>query len=291
MGNYLTAQGVARQENVQATYLSKEDAQRLYATNANFRAEVDRLIAEDARLNTQHTDFVSGTFNPLSAQVGNLRTDLTGLQTTVTENNTAFNTWKNQQYNPLSTQVGTLETNLGTLQTNFNGLDSAYYGFVENQYNPLSTQVGTLGTNLNNLRDTVGANNAAFVTWRNEEYNPVATQVGTLQGQYTTLNNNFSNHQSEYNKFSAGVRRDLGNEILRVENKFDTALGRYATLEQVENLNGAVQSGLSASEVATIKSVLGSTEFGDAISSLGIQRQQTTTTPPSYLRTRNYMLY
>jgi hypothetical protein len=262
MGNYLTAQGVARQENVQATYLSKEDAQRLYATNANFRAEVDRLIAEDARLNTQHTDFVSGTFNPLS------------------------------------TQVGTLGTNLGTLTTNFNGLDSAYYGFVENQYNPLSTQVETLGTNLNNLRDTVGANNDAFVTWRNEEYNPVATQVGTLQGQYTTLNNNFSNHQSEYNKFSAGVRTDLGNEILRVENKFDTALGRYATLEDVENLTGAVQSGLSATEVATIKSVLRSTEFGDALTSLGIQRQQqtttnttNTTTPPSYLRTRNYMLY
>lgn len=298
MGNYLTAQGVARQGEVNATYLSKEDAQRLYATNANFRAEVDRLIAEDARLNTQHTDFVSGTFNPLSTQVGNLRTDINGLRTDVNANNTAFNTWKEQTYNPLSTQVGTLETNLGTLQTNFNGLDSAYYGFVENQYNPLSTQVETLGTNLNNLRDTVSTNNDAFVTWRNEQYNPVATQVGTLQGQYTTLNNNFTNHISEYNKFSAGIRRDLGNEILSLRNNIEGQLGRYATLEDVENLTSAVQTGLSATEVDTIKSILRSTEFGDALTSLGIQRQQqtttnttNTTTPPSYLRTRNYMLY
>lgn len=284
MGNYLTSQGVARQENVQANYLSKEDAQRLYATNSTFRAEVDRLIAEDARLNTQHSDFVSATYNPLSTQVGTLRNELSGLQSTVTENNSALNTWKTQQYEPLSAQVG-------TLNTNFNALDSAYYGFIENQYNPLSTQVETLGTNYNNLNTTVTANNNAFTTWRNEVYNPVSTQVETLQGQYNTLNNNHTNHISEYNKFSAGIRRDLGNEILRVENNFNSELGRYATLDDVRNLNSAVQSGLNANEVATIKSIFASNEFGDALTSLGIQQQNTQTTPPSYLRTRSYMFY
>ena len=148
-----------------------------------------------------------------------------------------------------------------------------------------------LGTNLNNLRDTVSTNNDAFVSWRNEQYNPVATQVGTLQGQYTALNNNFNNHISEYNKFSAGIRGDLGNEILTLRNDIEGQLGRYATLEDVNNLNSAVQSGLNASEVATIKSVLGSTEFGDALTSLGVQRQQTTTAPAAYLRRKNFMFY
>ena len=293
MGNYLTSQGVARQENVQANYLSKEDAQRLYATNDAFRAEIDRIIAEDNRLNLQHTDFVSGTFNPLSTQVGTLRTDLAGLQSTVNENNSALNTWKTQQYEPLSTQVGTLGTNYGTLNTNFNALDSAYYGFIENQYNPLSAQVETLGTNYNNLNTTVTDNNNAFTNWKTQVYNPLSTQVETLQGQYNTLNNNHTNHISEYNKFSAGIRRDLGNEILRVENNFNSELARYATLDDVRNLNSAVQSGLSANEVATIKSIFASNEFGDALIENPTQQQTTQqqTNPPSYLRTRNYMFY
>ncbi len=293
MGNYLTSQGVARQENVQATYLSKEDAQRLYATNDAFRAEIDRIIAEDNRLNLQHTDFVSGTFNPLSTRVGTLRTDVDTLRTDASGLRTDL-TGLQTNAEGLRTDLTTLQTNHGTLNTNFNSLNSAYYGFVENQFNPLSTRVGTLRTDVDTLTSTVNENNDNFNNWRNTSFNTTASNLENLQGQFDTLNTNYNTHIQNYNEFSAGIRKDLGSEILRVENKFNSELGRYATLEDVNNLNSVVQSGLSAQETATIKSILNSTEFGDALTSLGIQREQqnnTITSPSSHLRTRNYMLY
>jgi chromosome segregation ATPase len=290
MGNYLSSRDVAYRGDL-SRYLTTEEAQRSYATNSDFRAEVDRLVAENDRLNLQHTDFISGTFNPLSTRVGTLRTDVDTLRTDANGLRTDVDTLRTDT-NGLRTDLTTLQTNYGTLNTNFNSLDSAYNGFVENQFNTLLNQVGELRTNYATLSETVNANNNAL--------NTTATNLETLQGQFNTLNTNYNTHIQNYNQFSAGIRQDLGSQILALKNEFDSELGTKASLEYVEGLNNAVQSGLSAEEVSAIKDMFKSTEFGDALQSLGIkiqrknQEQNTTTTqtnPSSYLRTRNYMLY
>jgi hypothetical protein len=75
-------------------------------------------------------------------------------------------------------------------------------------------------------------------------------------------------------------------------------LGKYATLAEVTNLNSAVQSGLNAQEVAILKSVLNSTQIDDALTSLGVQRAERTTTNATataqylrHLKSRNYVIY
>ncbi len=292
MGNYLSSRDVAYKGDL-SKYLTTAEAQRSYATNSVFRAEVDRLVAENNRLNLQHTDFVSGTFNPLSTRVGTLRTDVDTLRTDANSLRTDL-TGLQTNAGSLRNDLTDLQTNHGTLNTNFNALDTAYYGFVENQFNPLLNQVGELRTNYATLLETVNANNENFNNWKNTTFNTTSTNLENLQGQFQTLDNNYNNHIQNYNEFSAGIRKDLGSEILRLENKFDSELGNKASLEYVNNLNNVVQSGLSAQETATIKSILNSTEFEDVLTSLSNQEQNTTTTqtnPPSYLRTRNYMLY
>jgi hypothetical protein len=262
MGNYLTTKGYATDNEVKANYLTKDAATTLYATDANFRAEVNRLVAEDSKLNTQHTDFVSGTFNPLSTEVGTLRTDVNGLRTNVDANNTAYTNW------------------------------------LEQTYKPLSTEVGSLRSDYNTLSSTVDGNNTAFTTFRDSTFSTAATDLKKLQGNYTTLNNNYNTHIGNYNKFEADINKRLGDDILTLENKFDAKLGKYATLAEVTNLNSAVESGLNAQEVAILKSVLNSTQIDDALTSLGVQKPGRTTTNATtnaqylrHLKSRNYVIY
>lgn len=284
MGNYLTSQGYATQSSVDLTKLGKEEARVLYATNTSFRAEVDRLIAENTRLNSQHNDFISGSYNPLSERVGNLRTD-------VDLNNTAYTNWLNNTYGPLSTQVG-------DINTNFNALDSAYYTFLEQQYNPLSTQVGTLRTDSDTLRTDANelrrdaTNLRVNIDTIERGLTATTNDLQVLQGQYTTLNNNHNNHISEFNKFSADVSRNMEQGLLGLENNIDARLVNYATIDQINALNSAVDSGLNSQEIAIVKSILSSNQIDGVLSSLDIQRQQPTqVNPASYLRTRNYMFY
>jgi len=262
MGNYLSTKGYATGDEVKANYLTKDAATTLYATDANFRAEVNRLAAEDVRLNTQHTDFVSGTFNPLSKQVGTLTTDFNGLRTDVNDNNTAYTTW------------------------------------LEQTYKPLSTDVGSLRSDYNTLSSTVNGNNTAFTTFRDSTFSTVKTDLENLQGNYTTLNNNYNTHIGNYNKFEADINKRLGDDILTLDNKFAKELGKYATLAEVNNLNSSVQSGLNAQEVAILKSVLNSTQIDDALTSLGVQKPGRTTTNATttaqylrHLKSRNYVIY
>jgi hypothetical protein len=303
MGAYLSSEGVAKQQDVQANYLSKSDALNTYVTKSVYGSDIPVLQSGYKTLDGKVTDLTSVFSGYKTTNDGIVK----GIDGRLIDLNTQFSGYKNGN-DSLVSRIG---SSLDTLSGDYTGYKSSNDAFVKGINSRLSSMsdsyasyktsndglVGGIRTDLTTLQgkfntQTDSYNNFLNTTFKNH-VDENALNFKQLNDKYASLQELASTIEKEIVTANNSINQKIDNDKIELQNKIDSQLAKYVSRDTYDTLNRSVQSGLTPEEVTVIKSIINSNQFKDAYTVLAQKGLVVSNKPQpaQYLRSRNYMFY
>lgn len=306
MGAYLSSEGVAKQQDVEANYLTKVDALKTYTTRSTYDSDIPVLQSNykslDGKVSGIVTDFTGyktindGVVKGIDSKLTDLSTQFSGYKTTNDGIVSGIGSKVDNlygDYNSYKTSndgfVKGIDSRLSSLNDSYASYKTTNDGLVSGLRTDLKTVQGNLNTQID------AYNNFLNTTYKNQVDENIV-KFKQLNDKYASLQELATQIDTTIVSANNSINQKIDKNQLELENKIESQLANYITRDTYESLNTAVQSGLTPEEVRTIKSIINSNQFKDAYKVLSekglvISEKSAQIAPAGYLRSRNYMFY